>query len=73
MRPATRTQGNVVWLVKLACIDGPEEAEAYRNQRLLVRAADRPPLEDDDEIYIQVSSVPPWFKGLGFSNTLSRR
>ena len=44
----------MVWLVKLACIDSPEEAEGYRNQRLLVRAADRPALKDEDEFYIQV-------------------
>lgn len=44
----------MVWLVKLAGIEGPEEAEGYRNQRLLVRAADRSPLESDDEFYIQV-------------------
>lgn len=49
------SQGNEVWLVKLACIDGPEEAEGFRNQRLLVRAADRPPLQDDDEFYVQVT------------------
>ena len=47
-------QGNEVWLVKLEGIDGPEDAEALRNHRLLIRAADRPPLEDEDEFYVQV-------------------
>ena len=47
-------QGNEVWLVKLAGVDSPEDADALRGHALLVRADERPPLEDDDEFYVQV-------------------
>ena len=49
-----RGQGNEVWLVKLAGVDGPEDADALRGHSLLVRADQRPPLDGDDEFYVQV-------------------
>ena len=47
-------QGNEIWLVKLVGVDSPEDADALRGHALLVRADDRPPLEDADEFYVQV-------------------
>jgi 16S rRNA processing protein RimM len=47
-------QGNEIWLVKLAGVDSPEDADALRGHALLVRADERPPLEDADEFYVQV-------------------
>jgi len=51
-------QGNEVWLVKLAGVDGPEDADALRGHSLLVRADQRPPLDDSDEFYVQVRQTP---------------
>jgi hypothetical protein len=47
-------QGREVWLVKLAGTDSPEEADALRGCKLLIRPTDRPPLADEDEFYAQV-------------------
>jgi len=46
-----------VWLVKLAGVDGPEDADALRGHSLLVRADQRPPLDDSDEFYVQVRMI----------------
>lgn len=46
-------KGREVWIVKLEGIDSPEEAELYRNHVLLIPAADREPLDDEDEFYVQ--------------------
>ena len=47
-----------MWLVKLAGVDGPEDADALRGHSLLVRADERPPLDGDDEFYVQVRGRP---------------
>ena len=49
-------QGRDVWLVKLAGTDSPEEADALKGCKLLIRPVDRPPLEDEDEFYAQARS-----------------
>jgi hypothetical protein len=49
----------VVWLVKLAGTDFPEQADALRGCKLLIRPTDRPPLSDEDEFYAQVCSSLP--------------
>ena len=46
-------QGKEVWLVKLKGVDTPEAAEAFKAQRLMMAASDRPVLEDDEEFYVQ--------------------
>lgn len=46
-------KGRELWIVKLEGIDSPEEAELYRNHLLLIPAADREPLDDEDEFYVQ--------------------
>ena len=43
--------------MKLAGVDGPEDADALRGHALLVRADERPPLDGDDEFYVQVRLV----------------
>lgn len=45
-------QGKEVWLVKLKGVDTPEAAEAFKAQRLMMAASDRPVLEDDEEFYV---------------------
>ncbi|KAL4859239.1 Ribosome maturation factor RimM [Chlorella vulgaris] len=47
------SKGNEVWLVKLEDIESPEEAALLRGHMLLVPASARPPLDDDDEFYVQ--------------------
>lgn len=46
-------QGKEVWLIKLKGIETPEAAEALRGQGLLMAAQDRPPLDDEEEFYVQ--------------------
>ena len=62
-------QGRDVWLVKLAGTDSPEEADALKGCKLLIRPVDRPPLEDEDEFYAQVgtSILMPGFPTLRLS------
>ena len=42
--------------MKLAGTDSPEEADALKGCKLLIRPVDRPPLEDEDEFYAQARS-----------------
>jgi 16S rRNA processing protein RimM len=46
-------KGRELWIVKLEGIDSPEEAQLVRGHVLLIPAADRAPLDDDDEFYVQ--------------------
>ena len=46
-------KGRELWIVKLEGIDSPEEASLVRGHVLLIPAADRDPLEDEDEFYVQ--------------------
>lgn len=57
----TVVKGRQAWLIKLRGIETPEAAEQLRGLFLLGDAAARPPLEGEDEFYVQVSllcSVP---------------
>lgn len=47
------SKGREVWLVKLAGINTPEDAAQMRGHRLLIPSRARPPLEDEDEFYVQ--------------------
>lgn len=46
-------KGRELWIVKLGGIDSPEEAQLVRGHVLLIPAAARDPLDDDDEFYVQ--------------------
>ncbi|KAL6767634.1 CGLD31 [Auxenochlorella protothecoides x Auxenochlorella symbiontica] len=46
-------KGNPCWLVKLQGYDSPEAVDELRGHRLLVPSSERPPLEDEDEFYVQ--------------------
>lgn len=48
------SKGQEVWLVKLEGVDSPEDAALLRGHRLLIPPSARPPLEDEDEFYVQV-------------------
>jgi len=52
-RPTT-VKGRPTWLLKLRGVDAPEAAEQLRGLFLLGDAAARPPLDGDDEFYVQV-------------------
>jgi 16S rRNA processing protein RimM len=46
-------KGRELWIVKLEGIDSPEEAQLVRGHVLLIPAAARDPLDDEDEFYVQ--------------------
>jgi 16S rRNA processing protein RimM len=46
-------KGRQVWLVKLEGVDCPEDVGPLRGHTLLIPAAQRAPLEDADEFYVQ--------------------
>ena len=47
------SKGREVWLVKLQGVETPEEAAGLRGHFILIAATERPPLEDEDEFYVQ--------------------
>lgn len=47
------SKGREVWLVKIEGIETPEDAAEIRGQRLLIPQSSRPPLQDEDEFYVQ--------------------
>ena len=46
-------KGREIWIVKLEEINSPEEAALIKGQTLLIPAAAREPLDDEDEFYVQ--------------------
>lgn len=55
----TVAKGRQAWLVRLRGVDTPEAAEQLRGLFLLGDAAARPPLESEDEFYVQASLPYP--------------
>ena len=51
--PCHGAQGREAWLVRLKGYETRESAADLAQQRLMMRAADRPPLADDDGFYVQ--------------------
>lgn len=46
-------QGKEVWLLRVKGVDSPEAADMLKGLRLLIRVTDRPPLDSEEEFYVQ--------------------
>ena len=46
-------QGKEVWLLRVKGFDSPEAAAMLKGLRLLMPASERPPLDSDEEFYVQ--------------------
>ena len=50
---AHAVQGKEVWLLRVKGVDSPEAADMLKGLRLLIRVTDRPPLDSEEEFYVQ--------------------